>query len=348
MIWPDRIEPIMMPRVIGSSSSPASVGDRTLDDLQVERQGGQATEHRDTDEHRGDRGHPDGLVAEHRERQDRLLTHAVLLPEEADGGDDTDDVADDRVRGAPAPLAALLGDQQQRHEREREQRGPGPVDAVIQAGVAQVQRLGHDGEGRDADRHVDEEDPAPAVDAQDAALAGEEPADDRAEHGCRAEHGEEVALVLGALARGNDVADDRQRQREQAAGAQTLHRAVERERAHRGGERAQHGPEDEQRDGDDEQLLAAVDVAELAVERRDDRRGDEVGGGRPGLVVQALEVVGDGPDGRGDDGLVERGEEHAHHQADEDGDDLPVAQRPGRGIDRRGGRRVSGGGRRCS
>ena len=53
-------------------------------------------------------------------------------------------------------------------------------------------------------------------------LAGEEAADDRTEHARGAEDGEEVALVLGPLARRHDVADDREREREEAAGADAL------------------------------------------------------------------------------------------------------------------------------
>ena len=79
-------------------------------------------------------------------------------------------------------------------------------------------------------------------------------------------------------------------------------------------------------DREQEERLAAVDVGQLAVQRGRDRRGDEERGGRPGLQREAVEVVGDGPDRGGDDGLVERGEEHAHHQADEDGQDLPVGE----------------------
>jgi hypothetical protein len=41
--------------------------------------------------------------------------------------------------------------------------------------VVQVQRLGHDEERRDADRDVDEEDPAPAVDAEDLSAPAKNP-----------------------------------------------------------------------------------------------------------------------------------------------------------------------------
>src|SRR5262249_39600283 len=70
--------------------------------------------------------------------------------------------------------------------------------------------------------------------------------------------------------------------------------------------------------------LATVDVAELAVDRRRDGRGDQVRRGDPRLHGQAVEVIGDGADRGRDDGLVERTEEHPHHQPGDDREDLPV------------------------
>ena len=60
-------------------------------------------------------------------------------------------------------------------------------------------------------------------------LAGEEAAGDRAEHARGGEDRHEVAGVLGPLARRDDVADDREHQREQAAGAEPLERAERRQ-----------------------------------------------------------------------------------------------------------------------
>ena len=61
---------------------------------------------------------------------------------------------------------------------------------------------------------------------------------DRAEHAGGAEHREEVALVPGPLPRRHDVADDREREREQAAGADALEGAERGELVHRLGEAA--------------------------------------------------------------------------------------------------------------
>jgi len=41
-----------------------------------------------------------------------------------------------------------------------------------------------------------------------------------------------------------------------------------------------------------------------------------------------VQVIADGADRRGDDGLVQRREEQAQHQPAEDAQDLPVAQLP--------------------
>ena len=227
-------------------------------------------------------------------------------------------------RRAPSPLAPLLGDGEQRDQADHERGGTPPVDPGVTPVVAEVQRAVDHEERGDADRDVDQEHPAPAGQAEDHGVAGEEAADHRAEDARRTEHGHEVAGVARPLARRHDVADDREHQGEQATGADPLHGAEGREHVHRGGERAQGRPDDEDRDREHEQLLAAVEVAELAVDRGRDRRGDQVRRGDPGLHGQPVEVVGDGPDRRADDRLVEGTEEHAHHQPDQDGQDLGV------------------------
>jgi hypothetical protein len=56
----------------------------------------------------------------------------------------------------------------------------------------------------------------------------------------------------------------------------------------------EHRAGDEDRDRRDEDRLAPVEVAELAVERRRDGRGEQVGRDDPRQVVEAAEVAGDG------------------------------------------------------
>ena len=84
------------------------------------------------------------------------------------------------------------------------------------------QRAPDDVQHDDAERKVDEEDPVPAE------VVGDQAADGRAEQEADAEDGAEEALVLAALRRGEDVGDDRQRDREERAGAEALDAAEER------------------------------------------------------------------------------------------------------------------------
>jgi len=67
-----------------------------------------------------------------------------------------------------------------------------------------------------------------------------------------------------------------------------------------------------------QQALASVEIAELAVERADDRRGEEVGGHDPRQVLDPAEVADDRRQRRRDDGLVERREQHDEQQRPED------------------------------
>ena len=236
-----------------------------------------------------------------------------------------DHVAGDRRRAAPAPGAALLCDEQQGHQRDDDGGRTPPVDAH---GVAlvfrQVQESQHDEQCDDADRHVDQEHPAPAGDAEDLARTGEEAADQRADQARDAEDGEEVALVFRSLTRGEHVAHDGERHGHQTAGAQALDGAEDGEFDHRGREAREDRADDEDDDREDEQRAASVDVGQFSVDRRGDRGDDQVGRRDPRLLAEPVEVVADGADGRADHGLVEGGEEHARHQAEDHEEDLPV------------------------
>ena len=193
-----------------------------MHDLHVERQHHHGAEHRHADDDGGDDGDRHGTVAEDAQRDEGLVLHLRLGEDESDEAEDADGEAGDRLARTPAPRASLLGDGQQRHEADRERDGAPVVDAVVLTRVLEVQGAGDDEEGDDADRHVDEEDPAPAGETEDVALLGEEATDDGAEDGARREDGEEVTLVLGAFARRQDVTDDREGQRHEATGADAL------------------------------------------------------------------------------------------------------------------------------
>jgi hypothetical protein len=144
------------------------------------------------------RGHRKRRVLEQLQRDESVVTHELLADDERGDAQSTDDVAGDGVERVPAPVAALLGDQQQRHEGDDDGRGPPPVDAHL-ATCADVQEAQHHGQRDDADRKVDEEDPAPSGDEEDLVGSGEEPADERADQ-AETPNTQEVALVLRAFA----------------------------------------------------------------------------------------------------------------------------------------------------
>src|SRR5207247_7645153 len=98
------------------------------------------------------------------------------------------------------------------------------------------------------------------------AVVDEEAAEQRADHAREGEHPAEVALVLAALTRRDDVADDRLRRRHQPAGADTLEGAEGDEHPHRLRHATEHRSREEDDDGRLEDALAAVEVADLPVE----------------------------------------------------------------------------------
>jgi hypothetical protein len=79
----------------------------------------------------------------------------------------------------------------------------------------------------------------------------------------------------------DDHPDHRERQREEASGADALDRAEDDELHHVLRQPAERRADQEDRDRDEEERLPAVDVAELAVERHGHRRAEHVGGEDP-------------------------------------------------------------------
>ena len=102
--------------------------------------------------------------------------------------------------------------------RHGEKRRPGDVDARP-APARRGKRPANDRQREEAERQIDVEDPAPTQ------VLDKKPADQRANHGREPEDPAEDALVAAALARREEVADDRHRGHDQAAAAEALHRA---------------------------------------------------------------------------------------------------------------------------
>ena len=81
---------------------------------------------------------------------------------------------------------------------------------------------------------------------------------------------------------------------------------------------------DEQRERRQQQGAAAVGVGQLAHDRRRGGAGQQVGRDDPGEVAERVQLRGDGRHGGDDDGLIQRREQDAQHDAGDDLDDLRV------------------------
>ena len=109
--------------------------------------------------------------------------------------------------------------------------------------------------------------------------------------------------------------------------AEALDRASGDEHPHRGREAADDRPCREERDAEQEERTTTVDVGELAVERDRHGRAEHVRGEHPRVVLESAQVVCDLRKGGGDDRLVERCEQHAEHEAEEDDQGAALAER---------------------
>ena len=224
-----------MPTISGSSEQ-AGVGRRlALDDLQVQRQRDQATEHAHADDEVQDAGQAEHGVAEQPQRQQRVVaasgarrrTNATMpTPPTTNRPATRPNPSPSPGPARPRPAAA--------RRRGRARARPSSRSCWSTRLCGQVEDPAHHDQRDHADRDVD---------------AGT-PSASRRRRGCEswpakkppstgpstldgAEHGQEVALVLGPLPRRDDVADDGEGQRHQATGADALEGAERRQLVHR-------------------------------------------------------------------------------------------------------------------
>jgi hypothetical protein len=159
---------------------------------------------------------------------------------------------------------------------------------------------------------VDEEDPVPAE------VVRQEPAEARPDQEGDPEDRAEEPLVLAPLGRREQVADDRQGDREEGARAETLQAPEEDQLPHRLAQTREGRADQEEDDAQQQQRPPAVQVRELAVDRHRDRAGHEEDRDDPGVVVGALELGDDPGKHRAHDRLVQGREEHAQQDREED------------------------------
>ncbi len=245
-----------------------------------------------------------------------------------------------RVETAAGVGQTLVGEaEQDRDHADREQRNAAVVEvAQPSRGALHIGQAGEDGEeGQDPHGHVDVEDPVPAD------VIGDDPAEEGPDDEAHPEDGPEQTLVAAPFPGGEEVADHRQGDGEQAARTAALERPESDQLAHVLGQPGERRPDQEDEDPEDQGPLPAEDVAQLAVDRHRDRAGEQVGGDHPGVEVAALEVADDPGQGDADDGLVqgaqEQPEQHRPHDdellagGEVDGDALGLAWRAGGGLD---------------
>jgi hypothetical protein len=149
-------------------------------------------------------------------------------------------------------------------------------------------------------------------------VIGEQPADQRAQHGCDAEYRAECALVLATLTQRDDIGDHRGRGHREAARPDSLHRTPGNQPAHVLGETAGRRCDHEDAGRELEDQLASEQVAELSGEHRGDGVGQQIGRHDPAQMSGTAQVTDDGRQRGGHDRLVQRREQHAEQHGDED------------------------------
>ena len=248
--------------------------------------------------------------------QSWLGTRLNFEPSQRDEGDDEQH---QDMSLCPAVLSLFQRD----HEctdGDRERRSPRPVELRLTTREGQPQpEVRHDA-GQQAERHIDEEDPWPGE------VVDDEPAEEWADQSGSDEGEGEVADVLAAFARRENVAEDGECESLDRSAAETLDGTERDELAHRLREPAQQRPEDKQAERRLEHEVAPIQIGQLAQQRRTDRRGDDVGGAHPREVLERLELADDRRQRRRDDRDLHRRKEDGEHERAEHQPQLPARE----------------------
>ena len=220
----------------------------------------------------------------------------------------------DHVRLEPAGVLAAVHHHFEAAEAQRDQRQADEVHAALFLVLLPGRVFHHDGDEKNrdrADRHVDEENPAPAR------LVGDVAAERRPQH--RRDDGGDGrdAESRAALGRREGVEDDRLLIGLHPAAKEALRQTEDDELRQTAGYAAQKRAHREHADADQEIALAAQEIAEPAGDGEHDAVGDEIGGQRPCRFVRARrETAGDMRQRHIDDGGVE----NLHEGRERDGD----------------------------
>ncbi|ABA48951.1 200 kDa antigen p200, putative [Burkholderia pseudomallei 1710b] len=311
------------------------------DDRNLERDEERAWRQHETREHRRvaepllrELRHEHGAAVQHdRERRDRHAAEreiAILQARQIDDGlfrveqperraDEPRDGqhrerADERRR-EPVLVLAAIEHHLQTAEADRDQRDADVVDRQAARAAAFPRRildeLDHRERSQHADRHVEQEHPAPRE------VVGDPAAERRAEHRRDDDrHGRDRERAVALLGR-ERIEDDRLLVRLQAAAEQPLQHAEHDQLAEIGCDSAQERADRERDDAQHEVALAAEQAAEKAGDRQHDAVGDKIRRERPGrFVVARRHRAGDVRQRDVDDRRVE----HLHERGERDDD----------------------------
>ena len=219
-------------------------------------------------------------------------------------------------------MAAEGCEQDEERQARGEERGTRPVEGVRDAAVGEPQAGRDDGRRHQPDREVDEERPAPRQ------VLDEQAADDGADGAGDGEDHPLVPQPASELPSRDDVRDRRHGDGAETAAPEALEEPSRQQLVHRLRRPAGHRTDEEHADRDQQHASPAVEVAELPVQRHRGDHRERIGAHHPRGPREAADVVGDGGQGGGDDGAVDR----AHHlpelEADEDHERLAERQRP--------------------
>ena len=152
-------------------------------------------------------------------------------PEDRRGGDDAENFGREPRIGAAAPVER---EKQQRGRHDQQERSEA-VDPVLFARACQfLERIVDDRHRHEPERQVDPEDQRPMQ------MLGEGAAEQRSGNAGDGPHARDPRRIARTLHRRHEIADNRLRQREQAAAADALDGPPGDEHRHVGGERADH------------------------------------------------------------------------------------------------------------
>lgn len=187
---------------------------------------------------------------------------------------------------------------------------------VIDHRTARPGRQRRDGGGRDhehdqADRDAEPERPSPAE------VIGDEAAEQRTRHGRDTEYRPERTLVPPAVSQWDHLGDEGRGGHHDRAATDALQGSRGHQHDHRTGQAAEDRSDEKTQDRGLVHDFAAEDVADLPDHRGDDRGGEQVARHHPRLMAGAAEIRHHRRERGGDDGLVERGQQHAEQNGDE-------------------------------